>query len=258
MRIVKQACLVLSFAVVCALSVTAQTAPSGTAPAAPAAAERAPGLYITFQTDMGDIACKLYETESPLTVKTMVGLAIGKISYVDPQTKATVKKRFFDGLTFHRVIPGFMIQGGDPLGNGMGSPLGPGFPYKNESMPGLQFNIPGRLAMANSGPNTNGSQFFITEAPYPSLNGGYTIWGQCDNVDVVKAIARVPRDGNDRPKTPVHIKHVVVQRVGPAPANAPEAMSAARPASSGTGAKPAGSAPGAATSKAKTPPKPTN
>ena len=112
----------------------------------------------------------------------------------------------------------------------MGSPLGPGFPYKNESMPGLQFNIPGRLAMANSGPNTNGSQFFITEAPYPSLNGGYTIWGQCDNVDVVKAITHVPRDANDKPKTPVHIKHVLVERVGPAPAGMPPEAMPARPA----------------------------
>ena len=185
----------------------------------------------------------------------MVGLAIGKISYIDPATKTQMRKRFFDGLTFHRVIPGFMIQGGDPLGNGMGSPLGPGFPYKNESMPGLQFNVPGRLAMANSGPNTNGSQFFITEGPYPSLNGGYTIWGQCENVDVVKAITHVPRDANDKPKTPVHIKHVLVERVGPAPVNAPEAMPA-RPASPGTGAKPPAASSGAAGSKARTPTKP--
>jgi peptidyl-prolyl cis-trans isomerase A (cyclophilin A) len=86
--------------------------------------------------------------------------------------------------------------------------------------------MPGRLAMANAGPNTNASQFFITEAAYPSLNGGYTIWGQCENVDVVKVIARVQRDSNDKPVTPVHIQHAIVQRVGAAPANAPEAMSA--------------------------------
>ncbi len=195
-------------------------------PAAPQAAAREPGLYMTFQTDKGDIACKLYEKEAPITVRTMVGLAIGKISYVDPQTGQTVKKKFFDGLTFHRVIPGFMIQGGDPLGTGTGGPTGPGFPYKNETSPALKFDVPGRLAMANAGPDTNGSQFFITEGPTPSLNGGYSLWGQCDNVDVVKAIARVPRDANDKPNTPVHIKHVIVERVGPAPANAPEAMPA--------------------------------
>jgi peptidyl-prolyl cis-trans isomerase A (cyclophilin A) len=185
---------------------------------------REPGLYMTFQTDKGDIACKLYEKESPLTVHNMVGLAIGKMSYLDPTTGQPTKKKFFDGLTFHRVIPMFMIQGGDPLGNGTGSPGGPGFPYKNESSPDLKFDVGGRLAMANAGPNTNGSQFFITEGPTPSLNGGYTIWGQCNNVDIVKEIARVPRDSNDKPNTPVHIKHVLVERVGPAPADAPESM----------------------------------
>jgi len=199
--------------------------PSGQTAQASAAGQREPGLYMTFQTDKGDIACKLFEKESPITVGKMVGLAIGKISYIDPRTKQQNRNKFFDGLTFHRVIPGFMIQGGDPLGTGTGAPGGPGFPYQNETSPGLAFNVPGRLAMANAGPNTNASQFFITEAPYPSLNGGYTIWGQCQNQDVVKAIAGVQRDAQDKPLTPVHIKHVVVERAGPAPANAPEAMS---------------------------------
>jgi peptidyl-prolyl cis-trans isomerase A (cyclophilin A) len=220
MRTSKQFC----FAVLSAAVLMAATAYA--APAAPQAAAREPGLYMTFQTDKGDIACKLYEKEAPITVRTMVGLAIGKISYMDPETGQTVKKKFFDGLTFHRVIPGFMIQGGDPLGTGTGGPRGPGFPYKNETSPELKFDVPGRLAMANAGPDTNGSQFFITEGPTPSLNGGYSLWGQCDNVDVVKAIARVPRDANDKPNTAVHIKRVVVERVGPAPANAPEAMPA--------------------------------
>jgi peptidyl-prolyl cis-trans isomerase A (cyclophilin A) len=191
--------------------------------------KRKPGLYMTFQTDKGNIACKLYETEAPVTVRTMVGLAIGKLSYVDPQTKQATRKKFFDGLTFHRVIPDFMIQGGDPLGNGTGHPEGPGFLYKSEVVPSLKFDSPGRLAMANAGPNTNGSQFFITEAPQPPLNGGYTIWGQCGNVDVVKTIARVKRDSSDRPLTPVLIQHVIVERVGPAPADAPEAMPTANP-----------------------------
>ena len=191
--------------------------------------KRKPGLYMTFQTDKGNIACKLYETEAPVTVHTMVGLAIGKLSYVDPQTNQVTHKNFFDGLIFHRVIPDFMIQGGDPLGNGTGHPGGPGFPYKNEVVSSLKFDTPGRLAMANAGPNTNGSQFFITEALQPALNGGYTIWGECGNLDVVKTIARVKRDSSDRPVTPVHIQHVVVERVGPAPADAPEAMPPANP-----------------------------
>jgi peptidyl-prolyl cis-trans isomerase A (cyclophilin A) len=192
-------------------------------PLAAQAQNRQPGLYWTFETDMGNISCKLYENEAPVTVRTMVGLAIGKVSYQDPTTGATAKKRFFDGLTFHRVIPEFMIQGGDPTGTGSGRPGGPGFPYKNENVPSLTFNGPGRLAMANAGRDTNASQFFITEVAYPSLNNNYTIWGQCENLNVVRAIARVARTG-DRPNTPVHMKRVVIERVGPAPANAPEAM----------------------------------
>jgi peptidyl-prolyl cis-trans isomerase A (cyclophilin A) len=203
----------------------ARTAPAPAPSQSTTTGQRDPGLYMTFQTDKGNIACKLFEKESPITVGKMVGLAIGKISYLDPRTKQTARKRFFDGLTFHRVIPGFMIQGGDPLGTGTGGPEGPGFPYQNENSPGLTFNVAGRLAMANAGPNTNASQFFITEAPQPSLNGGYTIWGQCENVDVVKAIAAVQRDSQDKPLMPVHMVRVIVERVGPAPANAPEAMS---------------------------------
>ena len=165
----------------------------------------------TMQTTEGTIAFELFDADAPKTVENFRKLA---------------SDGFYDGLTFHRVIPGFMIQGGDPLGTGTGSPGGPGFPYQNETSPGLTFSMSGRLAMANAGPNTNASQFFITESAYPSLNGGYTIWGQCENVDVVKVIARVQRDSNDKPVTPVHIQHAIVQRVGPAPANAPEAMSA--------------------------------
>lgn len=191
------------------------------------AANRQPGLYWTLETDMGNISCTLYEKEAPLTVHNMVGLALGKISYRDATTGATVKKRFFDGLIFHRVIPDFMIQGGDPTGTGSGGPEGPGFPYKNENVPTLRFSTAGRLAMANRGKDTNSSQFFITEASTAdlerSLNNNYTIWGQCQNLNVVRAIARVPRTA-DRPNTPVRIRRVVVERVGPAPANAPEAM----------------------------------
>lgn len=184
---------------------------------------REPGLYMTFQTSMGDIHCKLYESEAPLTVRTVVGLALGTKSYVDPTTGKTITgKKFYDGLTFHRVIPSFMIQGGDPLGTGYGDPKGPGFPFKDEFVPSLRFDKPGRLAMANAGPNTNGSQFFITEVPTPYLNDKHTIWGQCEDIKIVKAIARVPAK-DEMPVTPVVIKSVVVERFGPAPANAPEA-----------------------------------
>lgn len=192
-----------------------------------------PGLYLTIETSMGDIRCRLFENEAPVTVRTIVGLATGKKSYVDPATKKKVSgKRFYDGLTFHRVIPKFMIQGGDPLGTGEGDPEGPGFPFADEFVPSLRFDVPGRLAMANAGPNTNGAQFFITEIPTPFLNNRHTIFGQCGNLDTVKAIARVPAEA-DRPVKPVTMKHVVVQRVGPAPADAPEATpsdQAARPA----------------------------
>ncbi len=190
-----------------------------------AKAAREPGLYMTFVTSMGAISCKLYEKEAPIAVHKIVGLAIGKISYIDPRTgRRVVGKKFYDGLTFHRVIPNFMIQGGDPLGNGTGSPRGPGFPFKNEVVPTLRFDVPGRLALANAGPDTNGSQFFITEAPAPWLNGGFTLFGQCGNLDVVHAIANVPRDANDRPLKPVVIERVLVERVGPTPPDAPESL----------------------------------
>jgi peptidyl-prolyl cis-trans isomerase A (cyclophilin A) len=188
--------------------------------------KRKPGLYWTMETDKGKISCKLFEAEAPVTVRTMVGLAIGKISYVHPETKQVERKKFFDGLIFDRVIPGVMIQGGDLLGTGVGHPEGPGFPYKSEIAPALKFDGPGRLAMANSGPDTNDTHFFITEAAYPAFNGKYTIWGQCENVDVVKGIAQAPRDAGDTPVTPIHIQHVVIERVGPAPADAPESLAA--------------------------------
>jgi peptidyl-prolyl cis-trans isomerase A (cyclophilin A) len=189
---------------------------------APPADKRKPGLYWTFETDKGKIACKLFEAEAPVTVRTMVGLAIGKISYVNPETKQTEHKNFFEGLTFHRVIPPVMIQGGDLMGTGTTALEGPGFPYKSEIVPALKFDTPGRLAMANRGLDTNDSQFFITESAYPSFNGKYTIWGQCENLDVVKAIAEVKRDAGNKPETPIHIQRVVIERVGPAPADAPE------------------------------------
>jgi len=200
----------------------------------PPKSPREPGLYMTFETALGAIHCRLYENEAPVTVRTVVGLALGTKSYIDPRTKQTVGgKRFFDGLTFHRVVPRFMIQGGDPLGNGTGGPEGPGFPFKDEFAPALQFDVPGRLAMANAGPGTNGSQFFITDVPAPHLNNRHTIFGQCEDLDVVKAIARVPaRD--ETAINPVVIKRVNIERVGSKPANAPEDPPDAKSVAKGT------------------------
>jgi len=194
---------------------------------------RAPGLYMTFETSLGAIPCKLFEKEAPNTVRTIVGLALGTKPWLDPKTGKKVEgKRFYDGLMFHRVIPGFMIQGGDPLGNGMGGPDGPkgfekqaaelGYPFDDEIVSKLRFDDAGRLAMANAGPRTNGSQFFITDAATPHLNGRHTIFGDCTGLSVVRKIAAVERGANDKPRKPVVIERVVVERVGPKPRNAPE------------------------------------
>ncbi len=201
----------------------------GAAPAQAATETREPGLYMRFETTHGNISCKLYENEAPNTVRTIVGLAIGKQARINPKTgQPAPRKPFYDGLIFHRVIPQFMIQGGDPEGTGMGGPAGPGFPFLDEFVPTLQFDVPGRLAMANSGPGTNGSQFFITEVPTPHLNNRHTIFGHCGRPEVVRAIARVPANPTNRPLEPVVMKRVVVERVGQAPPNAPEALAVKR------------------------------
>jgi peptidyl-prolyl cis-trans isomerase A (cyclophilin A) len=163
-----------------------------------------------IDTTAGKLRCTLFPKEAPIGVANFIGLARGTKDWVNPITHA--KKHgvpLYDGTIFHRVIPEFMIQGGDPAGNGSGDP---GYAFKNETSPSLLFDRPGRLAYANAGPGTNGSQFFITEVPYPSLNGGYTIFGQCDEaaVDLVKKIARMPRDANDRPYNPVKINHIAI------------------------------------------------
>lgn len=187
-----------------------------TPPAQPA---REPGLYATFHTTMGAITVKLFENESPITVRNFVDLARGRKAWTDPKTGQKVLRPLYNGVTFHRVIPGFMIQGGDPSGTGAYSP---GFTIRDEFHPTLRFDVPGRLAMANAGPNTGNCQFFITEVPTPHLNGGHTIFGQVvEGQDLVGKIARVPRDAGDRPRTPVRITSVTFQREGPAPANDP-------------------------------------
>jgi len=144
-----------------------------------------------------------------------VGLSRGVRPWCDEKTKAWVKKSFYDGLIFHRVIPSFMIQGGDPLGIGRG---GPGYKFVNESDASLIFDKPGVLAMANAGRDTNGSQFFITETPQPALNGGYTVFGQCEPVELVGQIARVPRSPGDKPVKDVAMTKVAISRGKPAKA----------------------------------------
>jgi peptidyl-prolyl cis-trans isomerase A (cyclophilin A) len=162
---------------------------------------------------MGKINCELFEKEAPMTVANFVGLARGRKAFVNPKTGAPDKKPFFDGLTFHRVIPGFMIQGGDPLGVGSGEP---GYRFGAEPTPTFKHDRPGTLSMANAGPGTNGCQFFITEVPTPHLDPGYNIFGRCKEVDIVRAIARVAKDAMDpsgsRPKTDVVMKKVTIHR----------------------------------------------
>lgn len=173
--------------------------------------KKKPGLYATLETSMGKIVVQLFEKEAPKTVKNFVDLAEGKKTFTDPKTGKKVKKRFYDGLIFHRVIPDFMIQGGDPKGDGTG---GPGYMFEDEISPELAFDKPGRLAMANAGPGTNGSQFFITHKDTPWLNGRHTIFGQVvKGQKVVNAIGNVPHDSRDKPLKPVVIKKVTIERV---------------------------------------------
>jgi peptidyl-prolyl cis-trans isomerase A (cyclophilin A) len=166
-------------------------------------------LTATIDTSLGAFHCELFGDKAPMTVANFVGLATGKKAWQNPKTGNTeVGKPFFDGLIFQRVIPGFMIQGGDPLGVGTG---GPGYSFDDEVNNGLVMK-PGTLAMANAGPGTNGSQFFITEGAPSYLNNKHTIFGQCKEVDLVKKIEGVPRGPNDRPDTPVTINKVTISK----------------------------------------------
>ncbi|VAX33702.1 Peptidyl-prolyl cis-trans isomerase [hydrothermal vent metagenome] len=170
----------------------------------------ASGLYAIFNTNQGKITVQLFEKKSPKTVANFVGLADGSKEWTDPKSNKKQKKPFYNGIIFHRVIPGFMIQTGDPMGTGIG---GPGYQFEDE-FSDLKFDRPGRLAMANSGPNTNGSQFFITEGATTHLNNKHTIFGQVyEGQDIVQKIARVPRDRRDRPETTVVIETLEILRV---------------------------------------------
>ncbi|MGQ9915863.1 MAG: peptidylprolyl isomerase [Bryobacteraceae bacterium] len=219
-----------------ALAAAQQTQPPAEKPA------RENGLYATIDVShgkepMGRIVLKLYEIESPVTVRNFVDLALGRKAWTDPKTGARVRRPLYNGLTFHRVIPGFMIQGGDPLGNGTGGTD----VIKDEFHPTLKFDIPGRLAMANAGPNTGSCQFFITEVPTPHLNGKHTIFGQVvEGQELVGKIARVPRRPNDKPVTPVIMTKVGIERVGPVPEGGIVLTPRAKPAvkKGATGAKP--------------------
>ncbi len=176
--------------------------------------KKAPEPIATIETTAGNITCTLFPDKAPLTVANFIGLANGTKDWTDPKTgKKMHGVPLYDGTIFHRVIPEFMIQGGDPTGTGMGSP---GYQFKDEVSPKLKFDRAGRLAMANSGPNTNGSQFFITEVPYPSLDGHYSLFGQCQDLDVVKKIARLRTGPNDRPVNPVKITHIKISHTGEA------------------------------------------
>jgi cyclophilin family peptidyl-prolyl cis-trans isomerase len=197
----------------------ASTPQTATAPPVHKAAAAAEPTAIIHTTE-GDLHCTLFPKVAPIGVENFIGLAEGTKDWTNPVSRAQKHGvPLYDGTIFHRVIPEFMIQGGDPAGNGAGDP---GYKFKNETSPTVKFDRPGRLAYANAGPDTNGSQFFITEdvAHSEHLSGHYTIFGQCDAaaVELVKKIARMSRDpSNDRPFHPVTIKHIEIQGAEPAP-----------------------------------------
>jgi peptidyl-prolyl cis-trans isomerase A (cyclophilin A) len=191
-------------------------------------------LYATLKTSEGDIIVRLFSKDAPKTVANFVGLATGEKEWRDPQTGNMSKKPMYDGTVFHRVIPGFMIQGGDPTGTGMGDP---GYRFEDEFKSGRGFDKPGLLAMANAGPNTNGSQFFITTSTPAHLNNRHTIFGEVvSGYDVVEKIGNLPRDNRDRPRTAVVLTRVTLSDKAPpaatqkAPGKAPGPKKGEKPA----------------------------
>ena len=166
-------------------------------------------LKARFNTNEGPFTVQFFEAEAPNTVANFVGLAEGTKEWTDPRSGKKVKQPFYDGLIFHRVIAGFMIQGGDPLGTGTG---GPGYKFGDEFHPKLRHTKAGLLSMANAGPGTNGSQFFITQVPTPHLNDKHTIFGEVmEGMDVVNAIAKVRTDDKNKPMQPVVIESVTIK-----------------------------------------------
>ena len=167
-------------------------------------------LYATLKTNMGVIVIRLFDDKAPKTVENFVGLATGTKEWTDPRSGQKVKQPLYNGTIFHRVIPGFMIQGGDPLGRGTG---GPGYRFADEFHAELRHNKAGILSMANAGPNTNGSQFFITLAPTPHLDNRHSVFGEVvQGQEVVVAIGNAPRGANDRPVKDAVLQEVVISR----------------------------------------------
>lgn len=207
---------------------SAQTAPAKH-PVHHAAAAAPPTAII--DTTAGKMTCTLFPDKAPIGVENFIGLATGTKDWKNPASGASKHGvPLYDGTIFHRVIAGFMIQGGDPKGDGTGDP---GYKFKNEVFSDLLFDRPGRLAYANSGPDTNGSQFFITEVATPHLNGNYTIFGQCDDATValVTKIAHMATDPmNDRPFRPVKIVHVTITHAATAAGAAKKPAAATKPA----------------------------
>jgi len=166
-------------------------------------------VHAEFATTEGSFTVRLFDQEAPETVANFVGLAEGSKEWKHPKTGEKSKKPYYDGIIFHRIIGGFMIQGGDPLGQGHG---GPGYKFADEFHPSLRHARTGILSMANSGPNTNGSQFFITLGPTPHLDNKHSVFGEVvEGMDIVKKIGAVPTGRQDKPVTPVTIKKVTIQ-----------------------------------------------
>lgn len=169
-----------------------------------------PGVYAEFNTSEGNFTVRLYDEEAPKTVENFVGLAEGTKEWSDPRTNQKVKTPYYDGGIFHRVIDGFMIQGGDPLGQGIG---GPGYNFADEFHPKLRHNKPGILSMANRGPNTNGGQFFITLGPTPHLDDRHSVFGEVvEGMDVVKKIGSTQTGDRDRPVKDIVITSIKIER----------------------------------------------
>jgi len=203
----------LAFFLLISMSMVWAQSNTGTA-AKPSVAARPTAI---IDTTAGKMTCTLFPDKAPIGVENFIGLATGTKDWKSPVGTTKHGVPLYDGTIFHRVIPGFMIQGGDPAGTGSGADPVPQF--KNEVSSDLLFDRPGRLAYANAGPNTNSSQFFITEVATPHLNGGYTLFGQCDDaaVELVKKIARMARDPqNDKPFRPVKINHITIVKGGTA------------------------------------------
>ena len=168
------------------------------------------GVYAQFNTSEGTFTVHLFDKEAPKTVENFLGLAEGTKEWTDPRTNQRVRKPYYDGIIFHRVIDGFMIQGGDPLGQGIG---GPGYTFADEFHPKLRHDKPGILSMANRGPNTNGGQFFITLGPTPHLDDRHSVFGEVvEGLDVIRAIGRTATDARDKPLKDVVIQSITIER----------------------------------------------